>query len=403
MSTTAANSLLARVAPPAPSLVQQDLVQRIRTAVEQSYVVMGSAVDLPVELDLNGGRDELAEALYDVTEGLRSWLKDGQRSKLATICSMALELQALERELHAERLQERLRVLTSVQEGLSCLRGVDSVAQILDKAMVELCHSCGFDRAVLFRVDGSALIGESVHFPNDPGWTAEFLRFTSTQPAPLSHLMLETEMIRRRMPMLVLDAQNDPRTYKPFVRAAKTTSYVAAPIMPEDRVIGFLHADRYTSGQEVDELDRDALWTFAEGFGYAFERTMLLERLQAQRAQLRSTLVSADAIVTEFCEAEVELVRSTSEGAAVARTAAAMFIAPESRIHALLTRREIEVLKLMGQGATNMAIASRLVSAEGTVKSHVKRILRKLHAANRAEAVSRYMSIVHSSPGGSGE
>ena len=31
--------------------------------------------------------------------------------------------------------------------------------------------------------------------------------------------------------------------------------------------------------------------------------------------------------------------------------------------------------------------------SEGTVKSHVKHILRKLRAANRAEAVSRYLRL----------
>ncbi|MHB8696263.1 MAG: response regulator transcription factor, partial [Solirubrobacteraceae bacterium] len=36
-------------------------------------------------------------------------------------------------------------------------------------------------------------------------------------------------------------------------------------------------------------------------------------------------------------------------------------------------------------------IAEQLVISGGTVKSHVKHILRKLHAANRAEAVARYM------------
>jgi DNA-binding NarL/FixJ family response regulator len=50
------------------------------------------------------------------------------------------------------------------------------------------------------------------------------------------------------------------------------------------------------------------------------------------------------------------------------------------------------VATLAGQivsGATNRAIASRLVIAEDTVKSHVKQILRKLGVTNRAQAIAR--------------
>jgi hypothetical protein len=47
----------------------------------------------------------------------------------------------------------------------------------------------------------------------------------------------------------------------------------------------------------------------------------------------------------------------------------------------------------MASGKTNAGIATRLVVSEGTVKSHVKHILRKLAAANRAEAVSVYLGM----------
>ena len=47
----------------------------------------------------------------------------------------------------------------------------------------------------------------------------------------------------------------------------------------------------------------------------------------------------------------------------------------------------------MSDGSTNAAIANELVISEGTVKSHVKHILRKLRASNRAEAVSRYLRL----------
>ena len=56
-----------------------------------------------------------------------------------------------------------------------------------------------------------------------------------------------------------------------------------------------------------------------------------------------------------------------------------------------LTQRETEVLELLARGRTNMQIAQTLVISEGTVKYHVKNVLRKLGAASRAEAVARYL------------
>jgi DNA-binding CsgD family transcriptional regulator len=52
-----------------------------------------------------------------------------------------------------------------------------------------------------------------------------------------------------------------------------------------------------------------------------------------------------------------------------------------------LTRRETEVLGLLGSGLRNREIAQRLYLSPRTVDSHVASILRKLGAANRAQAV----------------
>ena len=49
------------------------------------------------------------------------------------------------------------------------------------------------------------------------------------------------------------------------------------------------------------------------------------------------------------------------------------------------------MLRLLARGQTNQAIADTLVVREGTVKYHVKNILRKLGATSRADAVSRYV------------
>ncbi|WP_434448271.1 response regulator [Lentzea sp. E54] len=52
-----------------------------------------------------------------------------------------------------------------------------------------------------------------------------------------------------------------------------------------------------------------------------------------------------------------------------------------------LTDREREVLRLVGTGLTNTAIASRLTVTEGTVKTHLNRVMTKLRLTSRAQAV----------------
>jgi LuxR family maltose regulon positive regulatory protein len=54
-----------------------------------------------------------------------------------------------------------------------------------------------------------------------------------------------------------------------------------------------------------------------------------------------------------------------------------------------LTEREIEVLARIAAGASNHAIADDLVISVGTVKTHIHRLMAKLDAQNRTEAVSK--------------
>jgi DNA-binding NarL/FixJ family response regulator len=54
-----------------------------------------------------------------------------------------------------------------------------------------------------------------------------------------------------------------------------------------------------------------------------------------------------------------------------------------------LTTREREVVQLVAMGARDREIAQQLVVSHNTVKKHVKSILHKLGARNRAEAAAR--------------
>lgn len=53
---------------------------------------------------------------------------------------------------------------------------------------------------------------------------------------------------------------------------------------------------------------------------------------------------------------------------------------------AILTERELDVLKLLGEGLGNREIADRLVVSEKTVKTHVANILQKLEVKTRTQA-----------------
>lgn len=62
--------------------------------------------------------------------------------------------------------------------------------------------------------------------------------------------------------------------------------------------------------------------------------------------------------------------------------------APVSAEGHTLTARELDVLRMMAEGAANKTIAWKLGISEHTAKFHVAAILGKLHAASRTEAVT---------------
>ena len=58
------------------------------------------------------------------------------------------------------------------------------------------------------------------------------------------------------------------------------------------------------------------------------------------------------------------------------------------RAAGLLTQREIEVLRLLGEGLTNAEIATRLFISPKTAEHHASRIFAKLGLTKRSEAAA---------------
>jgi DNA-binding CsgD family transcriptional regulator len=343
------------------------------------------------ELDLDTVDEPLTSVVVLALEQLRSLPHADPRA--SELSGLVLRIEDLEEELRKRALRQQARLLTGVERGIARLARVGSSSGLIDRVCHEVVRSCGFSRAMLTRIEDDTWLPWMAYFRDDREWEQRFNEFMDQRRFPLDGMGIERTLIDRRRPILVLDAMADPRTFKPMISFSRTQSYVAAPIILADRPIGFLYGDRYPSTRVLDEIDRDMLWAFAEGFARIYERSVLVERLTEQRDRVRQTLGAAESVMDDFCNAELELARHAEDRSIVSNTATLAFAQGTSPVDAELTPREREVLELMVAGQANGAIAERLVIAEGTVKSHVKHILRKLGAANRSEAIARYMGI----------
>ncbi|MCQ4079222.1 LuxR C-terminal-related transcriptional regulator [Streptomyces sp. RB6PN25] len=328
-----------------------------------------------------------------MTHRLRSERNEAAWQRLLVILNQLHQSSVFLREAV---LLDRSAAVVTIREALERLRSVTTVEQLAQRLPGEIGR-LGFRRSLVSRVTDGVWVARYAFVDRDDELAELLVQAGSEEPSRLTTQLLETELVRRRRPMIVRDPQKNPRMHQKLKVATNTRCYVAAPVISGDHVIGFLHADEYLGGSAMDEFSRDLLGMFAEGVGHAIERTAFYERLQAIRGQLHDYSRGVNDLIDEFVSANVELHSTASEGAEPVSPRPARVLDPgfsAAPAASPLTRRELEILRHMASGATNAQIANRLVLSEGTVKSHVKHILRKLGAANRAQAVAHYHVLV---------
>ncbi|MEU4115216.1 response regulator transcription factor [Kitasatospora sp. NPDC028055] len=126
---------------------------------------------------------------------------------------------------------------------------------------------------------------------------------------------------------------------------------------------------------DLDEYAHAALRAGASGFLLKDARPE--ELLAGIRAVAEGDAVVAPAITRRLLDAYAHHLPVRPVGAAPV---------DDPRLEAL-TEREREILVAIAQGWTNSEIAQRLVLAESTVKTHVSRVLAKIGARDRVQAV----------------
>lgn len=364
--------------------VGEELARRLERATTDARELLG--------VGLSADRDAAdMKALRELIAALRAQVSESELGD-GTVHEQEA---ALERLRH--RFDARFDALERVTAAIAEVREVTSPREMLLRAPAALCARSAFERAILSLVKGGRMVAEAVFFSGHDRAAATTLAQLQANPLRLEHTLIETELLRRRRATIVVDADVHPRVDRDTARLMGWRSYAAAPLVVGSHVAGVIHADR-GPGQPLDVLDRDVLWEFATGLAQAYESTSLRRTLRDERDQMRQFLDWLGARSSELTDAPVTL--SAGGHARLGPPPPLPDSSPgrgrDDRVvfEGLLTRRELDVLRLLAEGATNRAVADALVISSGTVKFHVNSILRKLHAANRAEAVTRYLRLM---------
>jgi len=210
------------------------------------------------------------------------------------------------------------------------------------------------------------------------------LQRLAQEPIGLEYPLIEAEVVRGHGARLVKPGSATARSPEIFSRTLGWSSYVVAALTARGESIGLLHAQKDADGASLEALDAEVAAKYAEGLSGVLQRAVLRHTLALHEAELGAGVAWI-----------AERVSRLSDGGGF-ETLPVNAMAERRQVDSL-TRRELEVMRLLAGGNTNRAIARTLVVHEDTAKYHVKNILRKLGATSRTDAVSRFLRSPHQS------
>jgi len=368
------------------------------TVVERAKAAVAGAVDHlglpPAELPQRSLRCQLDDLRRRLEGRLAASAASTEES--AVTARLLILIMRVQCDLLDHELRRRVRCLTEIRDAMGHLQGL-SPREMIYAAPVVLSREFGFARTMISTVRGSVWVPQHLHIENEAAdpHSRPFHEFVAHAHIQLADAPLETELIRKRCGALVSSPKEDKRTFKEIVDVSGCFGYIAAPITVQGRAIGMLHADRPAPDGIVTMDHLVELEAFAECLAVAFESAVLEEKAAQQRVAVGNLCAHVD-----------DLLRRSARSALWSLSGATLGQRHESYAHhrgdqpvPSLTAREREIMSYVATGATNSQIARCLVISEGTVKSHLKHIARKLNTSSRAAAVAVYAGIATAHPG----
>jgi DNA-binding CsgD family transcriptional regulator len=283
-------------------------------------------------------------------------------ARLAVRHSLLTDFLQAQVEARQLRAGDRVDVVRSLTAGIRRMKKAGSLQGLGRQATTELCDVLGFDSALLsFVEDDGFVVEESDHGLGGP-------TVIRRRDCPAERACIRVRDTTR--------TNEDMPASPGYQELLGSENYLVAPIIAKSRVVALIHVGRRSEGG-VTADDVDVLDAFASAYSLLHERMLNTERVQQQR----TSIARAAARLTD--EADRIAAAAINFDAEDDTRVEPPTIAADSALAATLSHRERQVFERLVLGASNAEIADELVITIETVKTHVKRILRKIGAINR--------------------
>ena len=243
------------------AVLARDGLDELRAILRAASTLVSDPV---LALDAVTNFDDASRALdiawHAITEAINGdSVASGRVVDSADLIELLTRIRDAESVIRVAEDRRKVNAGTAVRTALSRLRSAKTVADLFDQVPDAVC-TLGFDRSIISRIDHARWMPENLLVSGDLEWSNEILVAGRAAPPAINSNLYESEIVRRKVGILVTEVQSHlDRTHTSVAANSGTRSYVAAPLMPGSNVIGFLHADRYFHRGEVDETDRDVL------------------------------------------------------------------------------------------------------------------------------------------------
>jgi DNA-binding CsgD family transcriptional regulator len=169
----------------------------------------------------------------------------------------------------------------------------------------------------------------------------------------------------------------------------RSSTYMVIPIVVDGMAVAVVHlAPEPPFG--IDTTDVDVAEMYQAAVAAAVTRDIAHARVDRQRKMIERTASEMISGYDNSIVTGLEIV-SDHDGFEAGATHHPQAPLHNPDLESQLTVREVEILRMMVTGASNAEISDQFLIGRETVKTHVQRILRKIGAINRSEAITLYL------------